>query len=64
MSSDPGYGPNGEYLGPVGAVTWQAQGPGTPVHAELTVWPLGLIPVPFFDQADTEAWAYNYLGGA
>lgn len=63
---DPGYGPNGERLDPSGAITWQANAPPISVNEGDDVWtiyPLGLIPLPYIDQDDDEVWSGVYLGG-
>jgi hypothetical protein len=63
---DPGYGPNGEYIAPVGATVWEAIGPATPVTAgddRHQIYALGIITVPFIDQDDDDVWKGTYMGG-
>ena len=65
--ADPGYGPNGERLDPVGLVSWQAQAPPVDLTAGYDIYylqPWGVAVAPFLVQADEEAWSNVYLGGA
>lgn len=62
MSTDPGYGPNGERLDPPGAVVWSAAGPPQiipEVDDRHGLYAYGLRPLPFIDQNDDDAWAQN-----
>ena len=65
MSSDPGYGPNGERLDPSGAISWAAAADPRPATQGWEFWmtfPLGLITIPFSSQTDDNVWSGKYLG--
>lgn len=67
MSQDPGYGPNGEYLAPQGAVSFRANSPPNPVTAGQDSWifyPFGMMELPAISPEDDESWTSIYLGGA
>lgn len=58
--ADPGYGPNGERIDPLGVVSWKAQGPPQirPVWSDRhEPVALGLQTIPFIDQDDEDVWA-------
>ncbi len=63
---DPGYGSNGERRDPSGLVTWSANAPPEAVPEGWDHWwiyPLGLIPLPWINQDEDEAWQSVYPGG-
>lgn len=64
--ADPGYGPNGERVDVSGRLTLLAQGPILTIPEAEDVWtiyPLGVVPIPFVDQDDDTSPVFNYLGG-
>lgn len=63
---DPGYGPNGERLSPVGLVSWDANPPpkAFPAVDEVWwIWALGETTVPMIAPLDDEGLPGVYLGG-
>lgn len=64
--SDPGYGPNGERIDVSGRLSLSAQGPILVIPEGYDVWtiyPLGVVPIPYIDQDDDTSPTFNYIGG-
>jgi len=64
--ADPGYGPNGERIDVVGRLSLNSQGPILTIPEAEDVWtiyPLGVVPIPFIDQDDDTSPVFNHIGG-